>query len=745
MVRPFFTPGELKKYYHNKAPARQAGQRKAKCSMALIGKIRNNPLIVLLFIGGGVALFILSEMTSSASGPIGPVMNRMGQVGEREIDRNEFERTASSAFSGGDAFQNRDQLWNFYVNEAIVTEEAEELGLSVTTEELAELEFGNNPSPIIRRNLSDPQTGQVNRQLLTQIQQDIDNGTITDAINEGRLNPNFRDIWKYQRREIKATRLQEKMTALVSKAMYAPSWQAQAFANEQAGSRRVAVVKVPFSEIDDTDVDVTDADVQAYVDENRGIFNNEVETRQLSYVTFDVTATAADSAELRTRLNETAADWRELNEGESADSLFALGANGSYQAAFLAADRLSPVVADAVLNQIEPGTVFGPYVEGNAMKLLKLIDRATMADSAKTRHILRNAQTPAQFEEADRVIDSLMTVVERSRGKFGDLAEEFSQDPGSASNGGVYEKVTPGQFVRPFDNVLFRTGRVGGLYKVRTQYGVHLVDVMSRSNSTSPRAKVAYVVEPIIPSPATEKAVLAEAQTFLNGKNTLAELKSAAEGAGMEVGTTGPLTVNSYAIAGLGSGQDVKEMMCWAFANGKGDVSPAVFSFDDPQLFYVNKHVIYGVEDVIPEGLPTVAAARAIALPNVTNRVKGSKIAGMLAGKDLSAIAAQYDVTVDTISSNPTLTSLPRVGAEPKVVAAAAAASTGSVSKPIVGTSGVYVLVALNDAPAANSGNLPAARSQINGATRSRAAGALIPALRANIEVADERAGEECR
>jgi len=129
--------------------------------MALIGKIRQNTVIVLLFIGGGIALFILSEMTSGAGGALGPVMNRMGAVGEREIDRNDFERTASAAFSGGDAFQNRDQLWNFYVNEAVVKNEAEELGLAVTQEEMTELQYGANPSPVVRRNLTDPNTGQL--------------------------------------------------------------------------------------------------------------------------------------------------------------------------------------------------------------------------------------------------------------------------------------------------------------------------------------------------------------------------------------------------------------------------------------------------------------------------------------------------------------------------------------------------------------------------------------------------------
>ncbi|WP_273445169.1 peptidylprolyl isomerase [Neolewinella agarilytica] len=713
--------------------------------MALIGKIRDNTALILFVIGGAICLFVFQEMSSGANGPLGPVEQAMGRVGHQEIDRADFERTLSGAFSGGDAYQNRDQLWQFYVNEGLVKEEAENLGLSVSEFELNDLEFGPTPSPIITRNLTDPNTGQLNRTLLSQIQGHIDNGTLKDAVANGELNPNIETIWKYQRREIVATRLQEKMGALVSKAMYAPSWQAQEFANNQIASRKVAVVKIPFDEVDNSDVEVSDADMQAYIDENRSVFVNRVESRQLSYVSFKVEATAADSAKIRTLLGEVATDWNKETT-ESGDSLFALANRGSYAPNYLTADNLSPVIADAIMNDVAIGSVYGPYVEGNAMKLAKLIDRKVIADSASTRHILRNATTPDQFKEANRVIDSLMNVVQRNRGKFASLAETFSQDPGSASNGGEYEKVTPGQFVRPFDNVLFRTGSVGQLYKIRTSYGVHLVEILGRSRTTSTRAKVAYIVEPIIPSSDTEDAVLAEAQVFLNGKGNLTELKAAAEAAGMEVSQTTPMPLSAYNLPGLGSGQEVKDMMCWAFSADEGDVSGIVYTFTDPQLFYENNYVLVGLEDVLPAGVATVAAVKENLEPIVRDLKKGEKISGMIGGKSLSDLASQYDLKVDTVTSNPTLSSLSAgIGNEPKVIAAAAAVATGAVSKPVVGNTGVYVIQGITEPTSSTSGNLPGARQQINTTIRLQAANSLLPALRVGAEIEDDRAEVDCR
>ena len=729
----------------NKRPANSGKSIKQVCSMALIGKIRDNTALILFVIGGAICLFVFQEMSSGANGPLGPVEQAMGRVGHQEIDRADFERTLSGAFSGGDAYQNRDQLWQFYVNEGLVKEEAEALGLAVSEFELEDLEFGPQPSPIVTRNLTDPQTGQINRTLLSQIQGHIQNGTLQQAVKDGELNPNIETIWKYQRREVVATRLQEKMGSLVSKAMYAPSWQAQEFANNQIASRQVAVVKIPFDEIDNTDVEVGDADLQAYIDENRSVFVNRVESRQLSYVTFKVEASDADSAKIRTLLGEVTADWQKETT-ETGDSLFALANRGSYAPNYLAADGLSPVIADAMMNSVEVGSVYGPYLEGNAMKLAKLIDRKVMADSASTRHILRNASTPDQFMEANRMVDSLMTVVRANRGKFASLAETFSQDPGSASNGGKYEKVTPGQFVRPFDNVLFRTGSVGQLYKIRTSYGVHLVEILGRSRTTTPRAKVAYVVEPVIPSSDTEDAVLARAQVFLNEKKNLTELKAAAEAAGMEVTQTLPMPLSTYNLPGLGSGQEVKDMLCWAYSADKGDVSGIVYTFTDPQLFYENNYVLVGLEDVLPAGVATVSAVRENLEPIVRDLKKGDKIAGMVAGKSLSELASQYDVKVDTVNSNPTLTSLSAgIGNEPKVIAAAAAVATGSVSKPVVGNTGVYLVQGITEPTSSTSGNLPGAREQINSTIRLQAANSLLPALRMGAEIEDDRADVDCR
>jgi parvulin-like peptidyl-prolyl isomerase len=67
--------------------------------------------------------------------------------------------------------------------------------------------------------------------------------------------------------------------------------------------------------------------------------------------------------------------------------------------------------------------------------------------------------------------------------KFEDLAKQFSEDPGSKDNGGVYEDVAQGQFVPEFDKAMFQDLQPGETTKepVKTQFGYHIIKLISRS------------------------------------------------------------------------------------------------------------------------------------------------------------------------------------------------------------------------------------------------------------------------
>ena len=77
---------------------------------------------------------------------------------------------------------------------------------------------------------------------------------------------------------------------------------------------------------------------------------------------------------------------------------------------------------------------------------------------------------------------------------FAALANEKSQDPGSNTNGGLYENVYKGQMVEPFENWCFDESRVpGDTGLVKTSYGCHVMYFVSSTPIWEYYAKSGWV------------------------------------------------------------------------------------------------------------------------------------------------------------------------------------------------------------------------------------------------------------
>ena len=64
------------------------------------------------------------------------------------------------------------------------------------------------------------------------------------------------------------------------------------------------------------------------------------------------------------------------------------------------------------------------------------------------------------------------------------IAKLYSEDPGSASNGGQYDGITKGVMVTEFENVAFslKPGEISEVFE--TQYGFHFIQLISRKGDT---------------------------------------------------------------------------------------------------------------------------------------------------------------------------------------------------------------------------------------------------------------------
>ncbi len=132
--------------------------------MALIGTIRKNGWILIVLMILALGGFILMDVISNAQRYQAGDINMLGKVNGKEIKRAEFDNYQGLIYTDprSNPYQVRQQVWNYFVEEALVSKEAEALGLGVGKDELLDLQFGNNLSPLIVERVKGPD-GQPNR------------------------------------------------------------------------------------------------------------------------------------------------------------------------------------------------------------------------------------------------------------------------------------------------------------------------------------------------------------------------------------------------------------------------------------------------------------------------------------------------------------------------------------------------------------------------------------------------------
>jgi peptidyl-prolyl cis-trans isomerase D len=652
--------------------------------MALIGTIRKRGWILIVLMALALGGFILMDVMSNSQRYSAADANTLGKVGDTEIKRSEFETYEKLVYSEqqrDNSYQIRGQAWTYFVEKAIVEQETEPLGLGVGKEELLDLQFGMNISPLIVERFKND-AGQPDRTKLSNIKNAIEQGQFTD--------PRARAFWAVQEKEVVKARLQEKLINAVSKGLYTPTWQAEMVFKENNERRDFLAVRIPYDKIKDEEAPVTDSDYNAFLDENPKLYTQAEETRIVSFVSFDVIPTMADSANAKESVAKLIGEFRNAKN----DSTHVVANGGAYMGSYVPKAQIPASFADSVMSR-PLGSIIGPVFDAGEWKIVKVIDRKVLPDSVRARHILLREATP----ENEAQVDSLMALVKSGKQRFDSLAVKVSQDPGSGKKGGDLGWFANGMMVPEFNDVCFLTGEQGKFYKVATQFGWHIIEITGKKfikNESS--AKLAVLGRRVEPSKTTQQSQKDKAVALIQQAKSFADLEGLAGQQNLQLQNSPALKINDFTLGALGSGDDAREIIRWAFEDNTkaGSVSKEVFAFGDAQGGYFDsKYVVAGVKSIIPKGKATVATLKS--LPEADLKVKNLKKAEVIKSKtsatDLASIASQWNSRIDSIRSANFL----QTQNEPRVAGTVFSMETGKVSGPIFGNVGVAFVQPITD------------------------------------------------
>jgi len=700
--------------------------------MALINKIREKSGIAVAVIAISLILFIVGgdllgngALFESRDQTVGEIAGQKisAQEFNAKVDeaRAAFEQQTGRAPTEQDMAQLRDQAWNQFILDIAYQKEYDALGLGVTPAELVDMVQGNYISPAIRQTFTNPQTGVFDK-----------NVVINYLKNLKSLPADQQRAWANFEKNLSADRMRTKYENLMRLSVYATTAEARREYEAQTTRADLKMLYVPYYTIADTTVNVSDSQLQDYLDKHKDEYKG-FDSRTLQYVTFSIASSKEDSAALYDQIKKLA---RGLASATN-DSSYAQMNSDVRVPLYLTAGEM-PEQLRASIPTFTPGGVYGPFREGTTYFIYKY--GGTKRDTsftARASHILIRpaAQGDSAKADARRRAEDLLRQIQGGA-DFAALARVNSAD-GSAQLGGDlgYFK-NNGQMVKPFEQAVFGASGAGLIPRViETDFGFHIIKVTEPK--TNLLYRVAAIGKEIAPSQATRDEVYRKADEFANNSKSKSDFdKNVKEDKTLVVATAERITEDASIVNAL---TDARELVRWAFDEGTdvGSISKAIEIGD--------QYVVAVVTGKTNEDKVTVDDYRQELTQKVRNQLKAEQIIQKLGNPAgaLETVAAKYGAgaIVETVTDvNLANGFLKSAGVDPVAIGKAFGLKPGKRSKPFAGETGVLVVETSKVTPAPAIADYSLYKNLIQQNQSSRAGFFVNEAIRERANIKDRRA-----
>ncbi len=680
--------------------------------MIRLDSIRKRSGLILVVVGLALFAFVIDP---SAFGVDYNSPDSFGEVGDVEIERNVFEQRVQKTMDAQrvsnpsvNIDQIRNSVWNQVVRETILKNQYDNLGLEVTSSELFDMIQGDNPHSTVQQSFTNPETGQFDRARLIQfLKEDINNDETGQAMQQ----------WLNFEEAIHKERQNNKYNALISKGLSVSNWEAQMTKKNQSEVRNVSYIQIPFQSIPDSLISITESDLKSYIKENRSKYQ-QTSSRSIEYVVFNVNPSEEDRKDAEDWIKDIKTDFSKTDD----DELFVRKNSDVFnRLVFVPKGELSDETQS--LSFAQAGTILGPYkLNANTFRLAKLVEKASRPDSVKARHILITTN------DADTRIDSIKNVISKGQ-SFTELAEKYSQDQGSAVNGGDLGWFKEGLMVEEFNNACFSATK-GDLVVVKTQFGTHLIEVVDKSKSTE-KYKVAYLDRQITYSNKTYQNIFAKAGRFAAENSDYEQFDASVSSENLSKRVADELQESTISIPGL---ENPRKLVMWAYNSELGEVSD-VFEFE-------NKIVVATLTSIKKDGLKDLDDVRAEVETLVRNQKKSEKLIEELSGySSIDEISSNYGSTIKSVQGlNFSSTQVPSLGDQPAFVGAAFAVEEGQFSGVFSSKNAVFALNVDKVMTSAANSEFSNAKNSIINNLQSRSSFQVYQALVELFDIKDNRA-----
>ncbi|NKI26070.1 peptidylprolyl isomerase [Arenibacter sp. 6A1] len=701
--------------------------------MAVLESIRKRTTVLILIIGLALFAFVISGVFSNGGMGGGKVGSSIAEVNGEEVSIDQFRRQVEnmSRMAGPNAssLQVVNQVWENEVRSLLLAQQFEDLGIEIEQDQII------NYVKTIPNYVQNPEFHNSNGVF----DENVFRGAVADwkANNPARYN-----MWLQDEAAIIQNAKEQTYFNLIRAGLGATLKEGELeykLANDKVD---VKYVRVPYTTIADSTVQVSKKEIQKYLENHKEEFKQE-KSRDIQFVYFEEKASLKDENAVNEEITALLNDTEVYNAQKDANETLQGFSNTTDIAAFLdrnsdikfdtiykAKNELSAKFADTLM-ALSIGSIYGPYRDGDFFKISKMM--AKKADGAvKASHILisyagaqsASPEVTRSKEEAEKKAKELLAEAKGKDAVFAQLARDNSDGP-SAPRGGDLGFFQEGMMVEAFNDFAFKNSK-GSIGLVETDYGFHVVKIDDKQDVV----QIATLAREIEPSEETINALFTEATKFEMETTEGKSLPELAKENNFVVRPVNKIKELDENLPGLGAQRAIVQ---WAF-NEETNIG-------DIKRFNVNNgYVVVQVTAAYKEGLMSVEDASALVLPKIRKEKKAAQIISASKGKSMEDFASSYNVVPSTATALTMKTpTIPGAGSEPMVVGKAFALEQGATSGLIEGQTGVYMVTVTKKEEAPKLDNYSTYANNLRAAEEGRITFSVYNALKEAATIEDKR------
>lgn len=670
--------------------------------MAALGKIRQRGITLIIIIGLGLFAFIAEEAFRSCSGIKGEAKQQVGEILGEKINVQDFQKLVEEYqdaikftmqrdnLSEDELNQVKDQVWQQMVTNHVIEADAKKVGLSVTEQELQNvLNEGTDPM-LAQTPFKNQQTGRFDVTILKQFLDEYNKVKTANPQQAEQMKAAY-NYWMFVEKNLRSQLLGQKFQALYAGCVLSNKAEAKLAFKDENEEAQVQLASMAYSSIKDADIKVTDEDLKAKYEELKPMFRQTIETRDIKYVDYKISASQAD----RNALNKDMAAYQQ-QLATAVDPALVVSKSGSlipYLGLPVSSKAYQqyPDIASKIDSLGVGTTAVTPNAQDNTLNIVRIMSKAQLPDSVQFRQIQVGAATK---EQAATKADSIQKAL-AGGADFEAIAKRYGQTGEKVwFTGQQYENSTSmNQDNRQYINAIMN-GEVNGIQNVVLTQGNVILQVLDKKAMTT-KTTAAIIKKVIDFSKDTRSAAFNKFSEYVAKGATLADLEKNAGKYGYRVQEQKNISTAQHDVVGV---RATREALKWIFEAKEGDVSQ-LYECGDNDHF-----MVIALTKVHPQGYRSWddAEVKEILKREVIKDKKAEQFMAKLKGVNTIAAAQAKGAKVSMV--NQITFAAPAFiqatgAAEPALSGAVAATATGKFSKnPVKGNAGVYVFQVIKKA-----------------------------------------------